>query len=91
MDVETINHILLTSTVSWSIQISVLEWWDFQRVFPRDLQSMICVLQGFMQRKSFVVFCVVLGLWYECNKVKFEQVVPSRDHMIRMLQIRVRI
>ena len=38
-----------------------------------------------------IVFCVVCGLWYKRNKVKFEQLVPYRDHMIRMLQIRVNV
>lgn len=94
---ETNSHILFTCSFSWSLWMQVLKWWGISGVLPERSVHFFSRWKYLAPYRSkgkiwnLVLGCVIWSLWFERNKVKFNNGRPDADHLFYALKIRISI
>ena len=94
-EIESNSHVLFTCTFSWRIWMTVLRWGGISGVLPSQcipfIQSWRRLAPGRRRGKlwSLCLGCVVWSIWFERNKVKFEDRSPDLGLSIYALKIRI--
>lgn len=95
LEMETNSHILFSCKFSWSTWMAMLEWWGIVGVLQNRCGDFVLAWQGLITKKKWsklwllVMGCVIWSIWFERNKVKFENYDPNLQKFIFMLKVRI--
>lgn len=93
--IESNMHILFTCFFSWRVWMDMLEWRGFKGVFHSQCSRFMVEWGGFVNNKrrkklwAMVLGCVIWSLWYERNRIRFEQFSPDLHRFIYSLKVRI--
>lgn len=94
-EVETNSHVLFTCSISWKLWMKVLQWWDVSGVLPNRCVPFMIAWKTLAPRRSrgqvwsLILGCVLWSLWFERNKIIFNNGVPEADYLFHTLKIMV--
>lgn len=95
--VESNSHILFTCSFSWSTWMEILNGWGINGVLHDNCSLFITEWFGVMRNRrwkklwTMTLGCVIWSLWYQRNKVKFEECDPDFQKFIYSLKVRLRV
>lgn len=94
---ESNSHLLFTCHFSWGIWMRVLQWCGITGVLPNRCIQFVEAwrrLNSFKRKAklwNLILGCVIWSLWYERNKIKFNNGEPNGDLLFYTLRIRISI
>ena len=96
-DTESNSHIILTCNFSWRSWMEILKWWGISAVLQNRCKSFGIEWLGLVKVRKcqrmwgLVLGCVIWSLWYERNKIKFENTPINMHKFVYYLKIRIGI
>ncbi|XP_057545956.1 uncharacterized protein LOC130824951 [Amaranthus tricolor] len=94
-ELESNSHILFTCRFVWSTWMEILRWWNLSGPLHSTFSSFSIQWIGLLSDKkhkdiwSLSLGCVIWSLWYERNKIKFEEKIPNFHNFIMSLRSRI--
>ena len=94
-EIETNTHILFTCRFAWCTWMEILKWWNLSAPLHRSFTLFSfqwCGLVKERKRKDFWILslgCVIWSLWYERNKILFENKIPHLQSFVMSLKFRI--
>ncbi|CAL5421767.1 unnamed protein product [Camellia sinensis] len=92
---ETINHVLLSCQVAWSVWSAILKWWDVQGALPDSVEAVLDWWAGVRFTKKArlmwkaLPMVVMWSLWNHRNECLFRDVAPSGEGVSDMVKVRM--
>lgn len=94
-ETETTAHVIFSCTFSWSIWMHILEWRGVSGVFSNHCPTFTLSWKSLVPRRhrgqlwDLILGCVICSLWFERNKVKFENRPCEAHKLIYTLKTRI--
>lgn len=91
---ETNSHSLFSCPFSWRVWMRVLQWWGISGVLHNSCDTFILAWRGLAPKRrrgeiwKLALGCVLWSLWFERNKIKFEDKTPDVAYFLYSLKIR---
>jgi reverse transcriptase-like protein/endonuclease/exonuclease/phosphatase family protein len=94
-EIETNTHVLFTCKFSWCLWMRILNWWNISGVLPKQCSQFILAWRNLAPRRcrgklwNLVLGCVLWSIWYERNRVKFNNGTVDGNGLLSTLKIRI--
>lgn len=75
--------------------MEILEWWGIRGVLQNHCSDFVLAWRGLVTKKKWsqlwllVMGCIIWSIWYERNKVKFEDHEPKLQKLVFLLKVRI--
>ena len=97
LQTESNSHVLFSCTISWRVWMNMLEWWGISGALQNQCRRFCLEWLGLVKNRKYrklwglIQGCVIWSLWYQRNKIKFENGDPNANNFIYSLKIRIGI
>ena len=94
---ESNSHVLFTCGFSWRVWMHMLEWWGLSGTLHNQGIYFCLQWMGLVKHKKrrklwgLNLGCLFWSLWYERNRIKFDNASPNINNFIHSLKIRIGI
>ncbi|XP_057528469.1 uncharacterized protein LOC130807321 [Amaranthus tricolor] len=94
-ELETNSHILFTCRFAWSTWMEMLKWWNLAAPLHKSFSDFSLQWLGLISERKYKdiwllsLGCVIWSLWYERNKIKFENKIVSLENFVMSLKLRI--
>ena len=94
---ESKSHVIFTCDFSWRSWMHMLEWWGLSGTLHNQGIFFTMQWMGLVNHKKriklwgLILGCLIWSLWFERNRIKFENASPNINNFVRLTKIRIGI